>query len=85
RSQYNLSDPFGCIAKPQNRDGVEERFKDSSVQNMINTDLCVIEAYDPIIAKMERDIIKMAKHHDPVAHALLNNIPGKGSAPYLNP
>jgi len=78
RSQYNLPDPLGCIAKPQNRDGVAERFEDSSVQHMINTDLSVIEAYDPIIAKMERYIIKSAKHHDPVAHALLNTIPGIG-------
>jgi transposase len=78
RSQYNLPDPLGCIAKPKNRDGVAERFEDSSVQNMINADLSVIEAYDPIIAKMERDIIQMAKHHDPVAHALLHTIPGIG-------
>ena len=78
RSQYNLPDPLGCIAKPKNRDGVAERFQDFSVQNMINTDLSVIEAYDPIIAKMERAIIQMAKHHDPVAHALLNTIPGIG-------
>jgi len=78
RSQYNLPDPLGCIAKPKNRDGVAERFQDFSVQNMITTDLSVIEAYDPIIAKMERDIIQMAKHHDPVAHALLNTIPGIG-------
>jgi transposase len=78
RSQYNLPDSFGCIAKPQNRDGVAERFEDTSVQNMIHTDLSVIKAYDPIIAKMERDIIKSAKHHDPVAHALLNTIPGIG-------
>ncbi len=27
---------------------------------------------------MERYIIKSAKHHDPVAHALLNTIPGVG-------
>ena len=78
KSQYNLTEPIGRIAKPQNRDGVAERFEDSSVQNMINTDLSVIEAYDPIIAKMERDIIKSAKHHDPVTHALLNSIPGIG-------
>jgi len=25
---------------------------------------------------MERDIISMARHHDPVAHALLNTVPG---------
>ena len=78
RSQYNLPDPLGCIAKPQNREGIVQRFEDPSVQNMIATDLAVIEAYDPIIAKMERYIIKSAKHHDPVAHALINTIPGVG-------
>jgi transposase len=78
RSQYNLSDFLGRIAKAQNRQGVAERFEDTSVQNMIATDLAVITAYDPIIAKVERYIIKTAKHHDPVAHALLNTIPGIG-------
>ena len=78
RSQYNLPETFGCIAKPQNRDGIIERFEDPSVQNMIATDLAVITAYDPIIAKMERYIIKSAKHHDPVAHALINTIRGVG-------
>jgi transposase len=78
RSQYNLSDFLGRIAKAQNRQGVAERFEDTSVQNMIATDLAVITAYDPIIAKVERYIIKTAKHHDPVAHALLNTISGIG-------
>ena len=32
QSQYNLSDPLGRIAKPQNREGVAERFDDPSVQ-----------------------------------------------------
>ena len=77
-SQYNLPDPMGRIAKPQNREGVVERFEDSSVQKMVAADLAVINAYDPIIAEMERDIIKSAKHHDPVSHALLNTIPGIG-------
>jgi transposase len=78
RSQYNLPDTLGCIAKPQNREGVVERFDDPSVQKMVATDLSVIKAYDPIIAKMERDIINSAKHHDPVSHALLNTVPGIG-------
>ncbi len=78
RSQYNLDDPLGTIAKPQNRKGVIERFNDPSVQKIIAADLAVITAYDPIIDKMERDIIRMAKHHDPVSHALLNTIPGIG-------
>lgn len=38
----------------------------------------MIEAYEPIIAKMERDIISMANNHDPVAYALLKTIPGIG-------
>jgi transposase len=78
RSQYNLPDHLGRIAKPQNREGVVERFDDPSIQKMIASDLAVIAAYDPIIAKMERDIIRSAKHHDPVSHALLNTIPGIG-------
>lgn len=78
RSQYNLPDFLGRIAKPQNREGIVELFQDPSVQKMIDTDLAVIEAYDPIIAKMERDIIKMADQHDPVAYALLKSIPGIG-------
>jgi transposase len=78
RSQYNLPESLGCIAKPQNRGGIVERFKDPSVQKMIDTDLAVIYAYDPIIARMERDIIRMANHHDPVAYALLKSIHGIG-------
>ncbi len=78
RSQYNLSDYLGRIARVQNREGVVERFEDPSVQKMIATDLAVITAYDPIIAKMERDIIATANHHDPVAYALLKSIPGIG-------
>ena len=78
RSQYNLSDYLGRIAKPQNREGVVEQFEEPCVQKMLHADLAVIEAYDPIIAKMERDIISMANHHDPVAYALLKSIPGIG-------
>jgi transposase len=83
RSQYNLSDYVGRIAKAQNREGVAERFEDPSVQKMIDADLAVIEAYDPIIAKMERDIISMANHHDFVAYALLKSIHGIGKIPGL--
>ncbi len=78
RSQYNLPESLGCIAKPQNRGGIVERFNDPSVQKMIETDFAVIHAYDPIIAKMERDIIRMAKHHNPIAYALLKSIHGVG-------
>ena len=78
RSQYNLPEPFGCITKPKYRAGVAESFDDPSTRMMIETDLAVINAYDPIIAKMERYIANSAKHHDPVSHALLNTVPGIG-------
>ena len=78
RSQYNLSEFLGRVDRPTNRAGIVELFEDPSVQKMMETDLAVIEAYDPIIAKMERDIIKMAKEHDPIAYALLQSIPGIG-------
>ncbi|MDY6854359.1 MAG: hypothetical protein SWO11_06570 [Thermodesulfobacteriota bacterium] len=45
---------------------------------MIEADLSVIEDYDPIIAKVERDIISIANHHDPVAYTLLKSIPSVG-------
>ena len=64
RSQYNLPDPLGCIAKPQNREGIVERFADPSVQKSMAVDLEMIEAYDHILTQLERDIIACAKEHD---------------------
>lgn len=78
RSQYNLPEPLGRIAVPKNRNGIIERFADTAVQKMIAADLEVIEAFDPIIKKIELQIIKSARSHDPVSHALLNTIPGIG-------
>lgn len=41
-------------------------------------DIQMVYAYGPIIAELDRYIAKTALHHDPVAHALLNTIPGVG-------
>ena len=78
RSQYNLPESLGRIAKPQNREGIIERFDHPCVQKSIAVDLEMISAYDPLIAQLERSIITTAKHHDPVAYALLQTIPGIG-------
>ena len=83
-SQYNLADPLGRIAKPKNRDGIVERFDTPCVQKSIGANLAMIETYDMVIAELERDIIKSAKSHDPVAHALLKTIPGVGRIIALN-
>ena len=83
-SQYNLQDPLGRIAIPKNRDGVIERFDIPCVQRSIGANLAMIETYDMVIDELERDIIKSAKNHDPVAHALLKTIPGVGKIIALN-
>lgn len=78
RSQYNLDDSIGNISRPKHREGVVEKFDDPSVQNMIAVDLQVIEAYDPIIASMEWNLVKTARHHDPISLAILNTVSGIG-------
>jgi transposase len=76
--QYNLDDPLGRIAKPKNREGLIERFPDRSVQKIVEIDLTMIEAYDTMLDQLERDIVKTAKHHNPIAYSLLKTIPGVG-------
>jgi transposase len=77
-TQYNLSEPLGRIAKPQNRHDLIERFPDPAVQKSIEANMLMVAAYDGVISSLERDICKSAKHHDPVAFALLKTIPGVG-------
>jgi transposase len=78
RSQYNLPDPLGCIAKPQNREGIVERFGQPSVQKSMAVDLEIIQAYDRLLNQLEQDIIAFAKEHDLRSYALLQTIPGVG-------
>jgi len=78
RSQYNLPEPMGRIAVPKNRVGVIERFDQPSVQKNIAVDLEMIETYDKVLSKLELNITKTAKEHDPLSYALLNSVPGIG-------
>jgi len=77
-TQYNLADPLGRIAIPKNREGLIERFDTPCVQKSIEANVEMITAYDRVIDALERDILKSAKNHDPVAYALLRTIPGVG-------
>jgi transposase len=78
RSQYNLPEPLGRIAKHQNREGVAERFDERSVRRNIEVDLAMIEAYDRILIPLEREIITIANGHDALSYTLLQTIPGVG-------
>ena len=77
-SQYNLPDPLGCIAKPSQREGLPQKFKDPIVRGMIEIDLATIEHYDQLLGVLERQLEKVAMSHDPVSLALLKSIPGVG-------
>jgi transposase len=78
-SQYNLSDPLGRIAKPQNRRGLIARFDHRCVQKNMAVDLALVDFYDPLLAELERSIEKTAHSHDPVSLALWRTIPGVGN------
>ncbi len=80
-SQYNLPDPLGRIAKPQNRSGVAERFDDPSVRKNMEVDLAMIEAYDRILIPLEREIIKTANGHDALSYHSPANHSGSGQNP----
>jgi transposase len=78
RSQYNLPQTFGRIARPQNRTGIARQFSQVSVQCSIAANLQLISVYDKLLDQLEREIIKTAQFHDPVSYALLKTIPGVG-------
>jgi transposase len=79
-SQYNLP-PFGKkLTCATNREELQvaDRFKDPSVRKSVETDLALIDAYDPLIADLELYLTRTAKVDDPQAYARLLSIPGVG-------
>ena len=76
--QYNLPDIGKRITYKANREGVAERFPDSSVQSNVALDLKWIGAYDDLLSKVELEILRHAKQHDAPAFHLLDSVPGIG-------
>src|SRR5262245_41108209 len=79
-SQYNLP-PFGKkLGYAANREelNIAERFTDPSVRKTVETDLALIDAYDPLIGDLELSLTRTAKVDDPQAYARLLSIPGVG-------
>jgi transposase len=83
-SQYNLQEPLGRIAKPQNRVDLLDRFADPAVQMSVAANLDMIDTYDRVLTVLEREITKSAKEHDSTSYALLKTIPGIGRIIALN-
>jgi len=74
-SQYNLPSP-GLLRKKQNRPGTPDLFPDPVVRRSVELDLDLIESYDPLLAKLELELVRLAKYHDAHAFHLLCTIPG---------
>jgi transposase len=77
--QYNL-DPLGTISRPHHRrdKDIVGHFPDPVVQLIVETDLQLIDHYDPIIKKLDKQILALAKGHDRMSLQLLRSIHGVG-------
>ncbi len=77
-SQYNLPEIRKNLRYAFNRDGIAERFTDSSVQKSIELDLNLIDFYDKQLSKVEWHILKHARGCDHQSLLLLRTVPGIG-------
>lgn len=77
--QYNL-EPLGTISRPHHRreKDIMGHFSDPVVQLIVETDLQLIDHYDPIIKNLDKQILALAKQQDQVSLQLLRSIHGVG-------
>jgi transposase len=77
--QYNL-EPLGTLSRPHHRrdKDIVGHFPDPVVALIVETDLQLIDHYDPIIKNLDKQILALAKGHDPVSLHLLKSIHGVG-------
>lgn len=78
RIQYNLAEFPKRPTYRTNREAVLSCFDEPFVQKSVAADVSVINHFDEVIKKLELDIIRAAKVHDPQAYYLLKTIPGIG-------
>jgi hypothetical protein len=69
-SQYNLPPFASRIAYAGNREGLADRFQDPSVRRSVEVDLELLEHYDQLIGKLELQLVRTAKVHDPPGRPL---------------
>jgi transposase len=78
-SQYNLQ-PLGKLARPHHRRDrdIAGHFPDPVVQLMIEADLATIDFFDPLIKELDKQILALARQHDPISLHLLRSVHGIG-------
>ena len=76
-SQYGLPSP-GNLHVLKNRAQVADLFPNPEVRRSIELDLELVETYDPMLRKLESELVRSAKSHDPQSFSLLKSIPGVG-------
>jgi transposase len=77
--QYNLTPPAQKLCYAANRAGLDLGvFADPSTRSMLAADLAIVSALDQQIKRLEAELIRTAKVHDPQAFHRLRTVPGIG-------
>jgi transposase len=77
--QYNLAPPAQKLCYAANRATLDlDVFPDLSTRSMLHADLAVVAALDQQIKRLEAELIRTAKVHDPQTFHRLRTVPGIG-------
>jgi transposase len=77
--QYNLTPPAQKLAYAANCAGLDLGvFPDPSTRSMLAADLAVVTAFSQQIKRLEAELVRTAKVHDPQAFHRLRTVPGIG-------
>jgi transposase len=76
--QYSFAKLENRLRSSSYRDSLPEQFLDASVKISIETDNLLADTFHTALLKIEAEIKKHAKNHDPVSLHLLKSIPGIG-------
>lgn len=78
-SQYNLPSIGVNLRYKKNRENLNSRFEDKSVQRSVDLNLALIGFYDKHLQSVERFLEKNAKADDYSSFMLLQSVPGIGA------
>jgi transposase len=77
--QYNLTPPAQKLCYAANRAGLDlSVFPDPSTRSMLAADLAIVTALDQQIKRLEAELVRTAKVHDPQTFHRLRTVPGVG-------